>query len=82
MFTFHQGIIARDELVFEMLRRHQPMPIPVVMVTSGGYHTDSASIIAASIQNLWDKGLIGPQNKPQGEDFCLRPEQTETGEGI
>lgn len=73
-----EGIIARDELVFQMLRDHKPRPIPVIMVTSGGYHKDSAGIIAASIQNLMVKGLIGPKHEKQGADFCMKPVETET----
>ncbi|XP_047003568.1 histone deacetylase 11 [Schistocerca americana] len=53
-----QGIIRRDELVFmKANERH----IPVVMLTSGGYLKRTARIIAESIINLYDKGLIsGP----------------------
>ncbi|PAA63532.1 hypothetical protein BOX15_Mlig012185g2 [Macrostomum lignano] len=52
------GIIKRDELVFRACRTRS---IPVVMVTSGGYQRSNARVIADSILNLRDKGLIeGP----------------------
>ncbi|KAL3267127.1 hypothetical protein HHI36_011267 [Cryptolaemus montrouzieri] len=53
-----KGIISRDEMVFRnAISRH----IPIVMLTSGGYKRRTAGIIARSIINLYDKGLIrGP----------------------
>lgn len=49
------GIIARDEIVFtEAINRN----IPILMVLSGGYHTDSYSIISDSIVNMWNKKLL------------------------
>ncbi|XP_044254490.1 histone deacetylase 11 [Tribolium madens] len=54
-----QGIIERDELVFREARSRN---IPIVMLTSGGYLKKTAKIIATSIKNLHDSGLItGPQ---------------------
>ncbi|KAK7869032.1 hypothetical protein R5R35_002981 [Gryllus longicercus] len=50
-----QGIIRRDELVFMKARERR---IPIAMVTSGGYLKQTARIIADSILNLYDKGLI------------------------
>lgn len=50
-----QGIIRRDELVFMKARERR---IPIAMVTSGGYLKETARIIADSILNLFDKGLI------------------------
>ncbi|KAG8221847.1 hypothetical protein J437_LFUL003223 [Ladona fulva] len=52
-----QGIIRRDELVFDKIRKHK---IPIVMLTSGGYQKKTARIIADSILNLNEKGLIPP----------------------
>ncbi|KAK9877651.1 hypothetical protein WA026_019321 [Henosepilachna vigintioctopunctata] len=49
------GIISRDELVF---RNAKARHIPIVMLTSGGYKRRTAGIIARSIINLYDKGLI------------------------
>lgn len=50
-----QGIIIRDEFVF-----HQAISrrIPIVMLTSGGYQKKTARIIANSILNLYECGLI------------------------
>ncbi|XP_067000305.1 histone deacetylase 11 [Anabrus simplex] len=56
-----QGIIRRDELVF--MKAHERR-VPIVMLTSGGYLKQTARIIADSILNLFDKGLIsGPTGK-------------------
>eukprot|EP00898_Chlorokybus_atmophyticus_P005493 jgi/Chlat1/5945/Chrsp4S06269 len=52
------GVIARDEAVFRFARRGHDAPVPVVMVTSGGYQKTNAAVIAQSIKNLVDKGLI------------------------
>lgn len=49
------GIVVRDEIVFRLCRDRK---IPIVMVLSGGYTLESAKIIAESLQNLHDKGLI------------------------
>lgn len=49
------GIVLRDEVVFREARK---LKIPIMMVLSGGYHLDSASIIGSSINNLWKKGLL------------------------
>ncbi|KAL3852141.1 hypothetical protein ACJMK2_015820 [Sinanodonta woodiana] len=50
-----KGIIQRDEIVFEKAKKWK---IPVLMVTSGGYQKTTARIIADSIINLKNKGLI------------------------
>ncbi|XP_077181718.1 histone deacetylase 11 isoform X4 [Paroedura picta] len=50
-----QGIIERDEIVFRAARKHR---IPILMVTSGGYQKRTARIIADSIVNLHNLGLI------------------------
>ncbi|XP_036593562.1 histone deacetylase 11 isoform X2 [Trichosurus vulpecula] len=50
-----EGIIKRDELVFRAARSHN---IPIFMVTSGGYQKHTARIIADSILNLYNLGLI------------------------
>ncbi len=51
------GLLVRDETVFRLARQQR---IPIMMVLSGGYHRDSASIIGSSINNLWKKGLLQP----------------------
>ncbi|XP_049622499.1 histone deacetylase 11 isoform X2 [Suncus etruscus] len=53
-----QGVVKRDELVFRIVRGHQ---VPILMVTSGGYQKCTARIIADSILNLHNLGLIGPE---------------------
>ncbi|XP_071512493.1 histone deacetylase 11-like isoform X1 [Panulirus ornatus] len=50
-----QGIIERDEIVFQKVRQRN---IPIVMLTSGGYQRATASVIADSIANLSKKSLI------------------------
>ncbi|XP_065366549.1 histone deacetylase 11 [Calliphora vicina] len=50
-----EGVIERDEFVFATCRsRH----IPIVMLLSGGYLKASAKVIADSILNLKQKGLL------------------------
>ena len=54
-----QGVVQRDELVFETALRHG---VPVVMLTSGGYSKASAGCIAKSVENLVKKygdGSVG-----------------------
>ncbi|KAM6059161.1 histone deacetylase 11 isoform 4-T4 [Theristicus caerulescens] len=50
-----KGIVKRDEVVFKAARRRR---IPILMVTSGGYQKRTARIIADSILNLHNLGLI------------------------
>ncbi|CAJ0929983.1 unnamed protein product, partial [Ranitomeya imitator] len=50
-----QGIIKRDEIVFTIARSRS---IPILMVTSGGFQPRTARIIADSIINLHNLGLI------------------------
>jgi histone deacetylase 11 len=38
--------------------------VPIVMLTSGGYQRKTARIIADSILNLQDKGLLSPVKSP------------------
>ena len=40
------------------MARNQERPIPILMVTSGGYQRNNASIIANSISNLKERKLI------------------------
>lgn len=48
-----EGIILRDELMFEFaLRKYK---IPIVMILSGGYQMTNAPVIADSIENLMAK---------------------------
>ena len=58
IFLFFQGIVKRDEIVFRAARRRG---IPILMVTSGGYQKKTARIIADSILNLHQQGLIGAE---------------------
>ena len=58
--NFFQGIIKRDEFVFETCKERD---IPIVMLTSGGYLRRTAKVIADSIINLKNKGLIGIEPK-------------------
>lgn len=50
-----KGIIRRDEMMFKFARKRK---IPIAMLTSGGYQENNALIIAHSIMNLFEKGLI------------------------
>lgn len=50
-----EAIIERDAFVFESAKQHG---VPVAMVMSGGYTKDTAGIIADSIANLFETGLI------------------------
>ncbi|XP_066154489.1 histone deacetylase 11 isoform X1 [Euwallacea fornicatus] len=50
-----QGIISRDEFVFQQALSRK---IPIVMLTSGGYQKKTARVIANSILNLYELGLI------------------------
>jgi histone deacetylase 11 len=45
-----EGIIKRDELMFEYAYRKYK--VPIVMVLSGGYQMANAPVIADSIENL------------------------------
>lgn len=55
MSITEQGIIERDQIVFENARKNN---IPIEMVFSGGYTADTARIISNSIKNLMDKKLL------------------------
>ncbi|XP_056001159.1 histone deacetylase 11-like isoform X2 [Ostrea edulis] len=80
-----QGIIERDRIVFSHVR-HQN--IPILMVTSGGYQRSTARIIADSILNLKQNGLIGCEEaehaplprmtipRSQSEGFLARLKRT------
>ncbi|XP_017122734.1 histone deacetylase 11 [Drosophila elegans] len=54
-----EGVIERDRLVFSTFRA---LGIPVVMLLSGGYLKASAGVIADSIVNLKQKGLLNLRN--------------------
>lgn len=60
-----QGIVKRDEIVFRAARRRG---IPILMVTSGGYQKKTARIIADSILNLNQQGLIGEEALEEEEE--------------
>jgi len=49
------GVTRRDEKVFRFSHERN---VPLVMLTSGGYMKSSARVIADSIENLSNKGLI------------------------
>jgi len=58
-----QGIIERDAFVFQQAKLHN---IPIVMVLSGGYTSESARIIGESIENLMKSGMLKmPNNQEQ-----------------
>ncbi|XP_049682646.1 histone deacetylase 11 isoform X4 [Accipiter gentilis] len=60
-----QGIVKRDEVVFKAARRRR---IPILMVTSGGYQKRTARIIADSILNLHNLGLIDKELATSGAE--------------
>ncbi|KAI3992529.1 hypothetical protein MKX01_022620 [Papaver californicum] len=57
------GIASRDEKVFRFAKEKN---IPLVMLTSGGYMKSSAKVIADSLTNLLNKGLIDLATPPLG----------------
>ncbi|CAG0890656.1 unnamed protein product [Cyprideis torosa] len=72
-----EGIIKRDELVFETAAKYRT---PIVMVTSGGYTSISARVIADSILNLYKKELIKP-SKSQSAGTEEQPTTSKDEEG-
>ncbi|XP_031423471.1 histone deacetylase 11 isoform X1 [Clupea harengus] len=64
-----QGIVKRDEIVFRAARRRG---LPILMVTSGGYQKKTARIIADSILNLHQQGLI-EGGAAEGPETSLMP---------
>ncbi|XP_068816343.1 histone deacetylase 11 isoform X2 [Struthio camelus] len=60
-----QGIVKRDEVVFKAARSRR---IPILMVTSGGYQKRTARIIADSILNLHNLGLIDKELATSGAE--------------
>ena len=64
MSVSFEGVIKRDEMVFEEALKHG---VPVVMVTSGGYSKQSAPCIAKSVENLITKFGMGLGESPQEE---------------
>ena len=64
MSVSFEGVIKRDEMVFEEALKHG---VPVVMVTSGGYSKQSAPCIAKSVENLITKFGMGIGESPQEE---------------
>ncbi|KAI3833670.1 hypothetical protein MKW92_021239 [Papaver armeniacum] len=57
------GVASRDEKVFRFAKEKN---IPLVMLTSGGYMKSSAKVIADSLTNLSNKGLIDLATPPLG----------------
>jgi len=55
MNYYFQGVIDRDQLVFEKANQRK---IPIMMLTSGGYQKSNARVIADSILNLRALRLI------------------------
>lgn len=79
-----EGVVERDRLVFDEVRRKRH--IPIFMVTSGGYQRNNSRVIADSILNLHKEGLItAPSEDPHiGEqlgDEAARLRPQEEGEG-
>ena len=64
MSVSKQGIIERDEFVFQQARGGTK-PIPIVMILSGGYTPESASIIGESIENFVKKNNLVPIREPK-----------------
>ncbi|XP_009686457.2 histone deacetylase 11 isoform X3 [Struthio camelus] len=60
-----KGIVKRDEVVFKAARSRR---IPILMVTSGGYQKRTARIIADSILNLHNLGLIDKELATSGAE--------------
>ncbi|XP_009320255.1 PREDICTED: histone deacetylase 11 isoform X2 [Pygoscelis adeliae] len=60
-----KGIVKRDEVVFKAARSRR---IPILMVTSGGYQKRTARIIADSILNLHNLGLIDKELVTSGAE--------------
>ncbi|KAI5640258.1 histone deacetylase domain-containing protein [Phthorimaea operculella] len=52
------GVMERDQFMFEICKKNG---IPIVMLTSGGYLHRAAGVIANSIANLYNMGLISLQ---------------------
>lgn len=42
----------RDQIVFDLAFKYQ---VPILMVLSGGYLKENASVIAASVNNIYKK---------------------------
>lgn len=61
-----EGIKRRDQIVFMKARNRR---VPIVMLTSGGYLKSNARIIADSILNLHDQGLISLPKKYSTQEF-------------
>uniref|UniRef100_A0A3P9IA25 Histone deacetylase 11 n=1 Tax=Oryzias latipes TaxID=8090 RepID=A0A3P9IA25_ORYLA len=72
-----QGIVKRDEIVFRAAKQRG---IPILMVTSGGYQKRTARIIADSILNLRQQGLIRG-GAGQSEGLPLRATHMESSSG-
>ncbi|XP_010223219.1 PREDICTED: histone deacetylase 11 isoform X1 [Tinamus guttatus] len=60
-----KGIVKRDEIVFKAARSRR---VPILMVTSGGYQKRTARIIADSIINLHNLGLIDKELATSGAE--------------
>jgi len=56
MHVTKQGIIERDAYVFNLAKKKS---IPIIMMLSGGYTTESAGIISDSIENIMTKIMNG-----------------------
>ena len=59
-----EDIIARDQRVFQHAAEAD---VPICMLLSGGYASQSAAVIAASIINLFSVFKLGAQQR-QGAD--------------
>lgn len=65
-----EGLIERDQLVFIKVRS---LGIPIAMVSGGGYHSTSARVMADSILNLENVGLISSLQMKKAKSTLLLP---------
>ena len=49
MLVTLEGVVERDARVFRQAQQHN---VPITMVLSGGYATDSYKVVVASMANL------------------------------
>ena len=63
------GIVRRDEMVFDYCLQKSGYVIPVLMIMSGGYQITNAEIIADSITNLIQKFQLTNESKIKGNKY-------------
>lgn len=66
-----EGVVMRDQMVFQACKEAK---VPIVMLTSGGYQRNNAEIIANSIGNLADRGLVSlkPRTKADSAQTSIK----------